>query len=97
MGAVNGDCDGKRWHACRTVFQVHAQPFVPFAVRLLSAACDMMVTASHNPKDDNGYKVLQCLRCIRPMTYLSETVDVIDSDENTSCCLLFSDKARTGY
>lgn len=32
-------------------------PFVPFAVRLFSSAAGVMVTASHNPKQYNGYKV----------------------------------------
>ena len=32
-------------------------PFVPFTVKRKSAAIGIMVTASHNPKDDNGYKV----------------------------------------
>lgn len=45
-------------------------PFVPFGIKLLHVAVGVMVTASHNPKEDNGYKVYWenaaqvCLRCV---------------------------------
>lgn len=32
-------------------------PFVPFTVSKLKCIAGVMVTASHNPKEDNGYKV----------------------------------------
>lgn len=34
-----------------------ATPLVPFATTAAKAACGIMVTASHNPKEDTGYKV----------------------------------------
>lgn len=34
-----------------------ATPFVPFCVDRKGCAAGVMVTASHNPKDDNGFKV----------------------------------------
>ncbi|EGF78536.1 hypothetical protein BATDEDRAFT_35697 [Batrachochytrium dendrobatidis JAM81] len=32
-------------------------PMVPFGVTSLGAGCGIMITASHNPKQDNGYKL----------------------------------------
>ncbi|XP_050459264.1 glucose 1,6-bisphosphate synthase [Cataglyphis hispanica] len=32
-------------------------PFIPFTILKYKCAAGIMVTASHNPKDDNGYKV----------------------------------------
>lgn len=41
------------WLYSKTV----ATPFVPFGVRTKGCLAGIMVTASHNPKEDNGYKV----------------------------------------
>jgi len=32
-------------------------PFIPFSVQHKKASVGVVITASHNPKDDNGYKV----------------------------------------
>ena len=32
-------------------------PMIPFSVTRLKALCGIMITASHNPKNDNGYKL----------------------------------------
>ena len=38
-------------------------PLVPFSVKQLNAVAGIMVTASHNPKQDDGYKVYASDAC----------------------------------
>lgn len=57
-------------------------PLVPFAVSEYKAAAGVMVTASHNPKDDNGYKVYWSNGCqiIPPHdSGIAAAIDTVDS------------------
>lgn len=69
-------------------------PFVPFGVRLLGAAAGIMITASHNPKMDNGYKLYWDNGCqiIEPhdaniSQMIMENLKVWD-DVDVSCAVL---------
>ncbi|ERL95094.1 hypothetical protein D910_12364 [Dendroctonus ponderosae] len=64
----DGRHNSKRWaeltatifvsagYKVRLFSDVIPTPFIPFAVKKYGCASGVMVTASHNPKDDNGYK-----------------------------------------
>ncbi|KAL0212515.1 hypothetical protein RCL1_006141 [Eukaryota sp. TZLM3-RCL] len=46
-----------RGYPCHFLHDLAVTPLIPFGVTLYKAAAGIMVTASHNPKEDNGYKV----------------------------------------
>ncbi|KAI0822643.1 phosphoglucomutase first 3 domain-containing protein [Trametes gibbosa] len=59
-------------------------PIVPFFVKTMNAACGVMITASHNPKQDNGYKV-----------YWENAVQIIGPhDQGISACILDQQQPR---
>ncbi|KAI0332089.1 phosphoglucomutase first 3 domain-containing protein [Cubamyces sp. BRFM 1775] len=59
-------------------------PLVPFTVKAKKAACGVMITASHNPKQDNGYKV-----------YWENAVQIIEPhDKGISASILANQEPR---
>ena len=83
-------------------------PLVPFAVKHYGAAAGVMVTASHNPKNDNGYKVYWSNGCqiipphdagIAAAIEAVQNIDTWDStrvDRDSRVSLIF-DEARGAY
>ncbi|GJQ80423.1 hypothetical protein Trydic_g12281 [Trypoxylus dichotomus] len=73
-------------------------PFVSFAVSKYKCAAGVMVTASHNPKEDNGYKVYGSngAQIVSPVdaqieAYILNNLEPLESSWDTSV-LLKSDK-----
>ncbi|XP_058446881.1 phosphopentomutase [Malaya genurostris] len=86
------------WLYSRTV----ATPFVPFAIQELQCLAGIMVTASHNPKEDNGYKVYwtNSAQIISPhdkniQTHILRSLAPLESSWNLD--LLKSDQLKDPY
>jgi phosphomannomutase len=71
----NDEVIGVLLGAGATVFEMPGPlptPFVPYCVKALGAAAGVMITASHNPPQDNGYKL-----------YASDGSQIIPPDDET--------------
>lgn len=83
-------------------------PIVPFSVKRLNAACGVMITASHNPKQDNGYKVYweNAVQIIEPhdkgisasiKANLEPQIWQTDSIHNSPLCIDKTEEMKEAY
>ncbi len=76
---------------------VHPVPMLSFAVRKLKAVVGIMITASHNPKEYNGYKVYGEDGAQMSPQATAEVVKYINAIDILSDAVKYDEKTSAGY
>jgi phosphomannomutase len=77
---------------CTLLDRYVATPLLAFSVTALNAQVGIMITASHNPKADNGYKVYWSNGCQIVPPLDGEIAEEIEKENNLTCWMDYGKK-----
>src|SRR5699024_559195 len=72
-------------------------PELSFAIRYLNAFGGIVITASHNPKEYNGYKIYDETGCQCVLRYTDEIIKEINKIENSLGVVVANDVETKPY